>query len=152
MHRVSFRCIRAWKGGAVRLLPVPARLGFQQGGTEAKVLHKWIKIPVAVEQDETAFDAVRGNDGVDGFAYGDSLPSQDAEVPRRLNGNVLTAKRNRQQRCQQPLGFVEVALTSKSLKHFSENEVAHGNRFAAQQAVKFLRLRRLRAPKVVNPA
>ena len=115
------------------------------------MLHKRIKIPVAVEQDETAFDAARGNDRINGFAYVDSLPSQDAEIPRGLNSNILTAKLNYQQRCQQPLGFVEIALTSKSLKHFSQNKVAHSNRLAAQQAVKLLRLRSLRAPKVVNP-
>lgn len=115
------------------------------------MLHKRIKVPVAVKQKETAFDTARGNNGIDGFAYGDSLPSQDSEIPRSLDSNFLTAKLNHQQRCQQPFAFVKIALTSKSLKHFSENEVAHSNRFTAQQAIKFLRLRTLRAPKVVNP-
>jgi hypothetical protein len=77
--------------------PVTSTLGFKQGGTEAKLLYKRIKVPVAVEQDETAFDAARGNDGIDGFAYGDSLPSQDSEIPRCLNSNVLTTKLNYQQ-------------------------------------------------------
>ena len=44
------------------------------------MLHKRIKIAVAVEQDETTFNAARGNDDIDGFAYSDSLSSRDCSA------------------------------------------------------------------------
>ena len=49
------------------------------------MLYKRIKIAVAVQQSQSAFDASRGNNRVDGLSHRYTQRPQRTEIPGRLN-------------------------------------------------------------------
>jgi hypothetical protein len=115
------------------------------------VFYERIEILVAVEQCESFLDAAGRDQCVEGFSYRDAARPQSPEVPGRLNGNISPDQINDRQRSQQLLALVEILNAAKTLKDFSQDQIAGGDRLVAEEGVQSICLRILLAAKIVDP-
>lgn len=82
------------------------------------MLNERIKVPVAVQKWQAAFNAARCDYRVNGLAHGYPERSQRTKVLRGLNGHGLPRQVHDHQRKHEFLGLVGVMVADKTLKHF----------------------------------
>ena len=101
------------------------------GHPHPQMLHKRIKIPIAVEQGEAILDAARGDQGVDGFADGDALGAKGAVVLCGLEGDVAAGDVDLSEGGEEVRRLAEFAVAGEALQDFGEHQIADRERLAA---------------------
>src|ERR1035438_4113246 len=115
------------------------------------MFHERIEVAIVVQESIPALNAACRNDRVDRFANGHPEIAQRSKISRRLKCDFRPAETYRLQRTEQLSGLAEIPFRGEALQHFDEDQIAHGQRFAAEEELEFPGLRRDCAPEVIDP-
>jgi hypothetical protein len=119
--------------------------------TQTEMGFEWVEIMIGMEERMASFDAVSGDKTVYYFAYGDTSPTQHAEVSCVLNRKLRTEHLNDLKRMQSAAGRIEIFIAAKSLQYFGKDQVANEDGLFTQEPVEEISLRIGRAVEIVNP-
>lgn len=86
---------------------------------------KGVKVTVAIQQGDAMHDAAGRDQRVDRLADGNAPRAQLPIMTRRRDGDIAVNDANNRERCHGMPDDVEFSISIASLKHFSQDKVAH---------------------------
>src|SRR5581483_11574458 len=150
----------ARKMGRIREAPppigsAPGWFQRQSGGhrhlNQAQVPGHRPKIAVMMEQRAAVLDAPSADQQVDGFADGDTAPTQKAKITRRRNRNRLSDHRHHREFAQHRLDLFGFSLSIHTLEDLAQHQVSDEDFLPTQRRLQSTDMSQAAAVEEIDP-